>query len=203
MHVEFKEQRSGWPEGSNKGELWTSLKKLWSPVETDDCSSRCYPRTEHSKRLAHKHLITSKSELMYTGSFTKPWGTPLSYTFCLFYTITYFVSIPLIYKIAASWLSAGSFHSHNISATLPVWAGRCLLCTHPWQESPQRGSIPHSHSTLEFEPRVLLFALLHSTCKICQIWFLFFLFFTKKQHNRLAQNTDWRSKGTSQYMHHF
>ena len=65
MHVEFKEQRSGWLEGSNKGELWTSLKNnsVQSRLMSFLPGGIAEQGTGHSKKSTCKPLITSTSEL--------------------------------------------------------------------------------------------------------------------------------------------
>lgn len=89
----------------------------------------------------------------------------------------------------------GSYHSWNPAcASSPAWAGRCLLCTHPWQESPRLGSILRSHSALKSEPKVLLFVLLHSICKTRQILGFFLVFPPKKKDRPQGISSDHRLK---------
>lgn len=142
-------------------------------------------------------LWSSLHKNLHILSFTKHRRTPLTqgYTQCLGLRATWTPSL-YPHKIEPSQLPTVCIHNWNPAcATLPVWAERCLQCKHPWLESPQLGSIPHSHSALEFEPRALLFGSLHSTCKIHQMPFLsFFLFLPKEKEKERKREKEKKKK---------
>lgn len=154
-------------------------------METDVPSARCWHRTE----VTGKALTTFKL------------SSALSPTSHLFFSTSLLhlsLTPPWTPRPSKEKLPTWFFlHSWNPAcATSPVWAGRCLLCWHPWQGSPRLGSTPRSHSAPGSEPTAPLCGSPHSTCTTSQMLGCFFRlvgFFPHRKKRELKhQNTELR-----------